>query len=233
MSAGENLIVHITLPKGMKLTDGSFLSTDVTFDVVSTLSPYYASVDQVRLEVGGFIRYISDLTVAASIYAASREVDQLCQLIPNQSDVRYHRFVQARNNWVTYTAALNLLLNTMIHTGKQSHVLSNFSVTKDINPDQKIKDLQAAIAKYEAPVRSCGATVPGGKVRPQMAAKGANDWMERPPSRLWIVTGAAANGTSYPGAAVGGKGRSFKFYSPPIISYRIGIFSGGMYVTLT
>ncbi len=60
----QNLVLHIALPTGLKLADGRTLMRDITFDVISQLSPYYASVDQVKLEGGPALAKLSDITIA-------------------------------------------------------------------------------------------------------------------------------------------------------------------------
>ena len=56
---------------------GAVLNAPITFDVASQLSPFYASVEQVKL-IGGYgIRNLSDITIAAQIYMSSKAADML------------------------------------------------------------------------------------------------------------------------------------------------------------
>lgn len=236
--AGQNLIVHITLPKGVALTTGAVLTDDVTFDVVSSLTPFYASLDQVRLEGGAYIRRIADFTLAAEIYQASRETDQFCTVLPGEDTDMFARYVFARNSWVTSKAALSVLLNILNQAGKQAHVLGNFSVTKDVDFQKKLDDLKENLAKYEPVIKSCGYTTPGGRPKSTMAAKGAADITERTPGRTWITTGMGANATSHSYSANRGRGKTASYFynsytSPPFVSFRAGIFFGGQFVTIT
>ena len=48
----QNLIFHISLPKGIKLVNGAPLMKDVTFDFISQITPYYSTIDMVRLAAG-------------------------------------------------------------------------------------------------------------------------------------------------------------------------------------
>lgn len=236
--AGQNLIVHITLPKGLALVNEAVLADDVTFDVVSALNPFYASLDQVRLEGGSYIRRIADFTLAAEIYQASQEVDQYCNQLPGVDTPAYERYVFARNTWVTATAALNLLLNILGQTGKQAHVLGNFSVTKNTDFSKKIQDLKDTIEKYEPVIKSCGMLTPGARPKAQMAAKGAGDYTEQTPGRTWFTTGMGANATSGAFSSTSGRGKTAKYFydaytSPPFVSFRAGIYFGGQFVTVT
>jgi hypothetical protein len=221
----ENIIVHITLPKGLKLTNGAYLANDITVDVVSSLTPFYASIDQVRLEGGSYIRNLSDLTLASAIYSASRKADQFCSVPPAVGSQAYDSYILARNVWVTATVSLQMLLNILNRFGKQAHVLANFSVTKDIDVDKKIDELRAIIAANEPVLRSCGTAAVNGRPKPKMAAKGVNDWTERTPGRTWASTGMGANAMSEdPLSATGGRGKPMSFFSQPFFSIRTGIF---------
>jgi hypothetical protein len=233
----QNLVVHITLPKTLALSTGAILGQDVTFDVVSALSPFYGAIDQLRFVGGVYLRKLADLTLAAAIYEASKQADRLCYKPPIQGTEAFDHYAYARNQWVTNKAAMGLMLNILNQFGKQTHVLGNFSVTQENDPQKKIDELQAEIVKFEVALRSCGQTIPGGKAKPGMAAKGVNDWMERTPSRTWAVTGMGANQSSGAFTATGGRGKSFSYfqqtYSPPIVSVRMGIFQGFFPLGLT
>jgi hypothetical protein len=235
----QNLIVHITLPKTLKLASGAALGQDVTFDVVSSLTPYYASIDQIRLYGGMYIRKLSDLTLAASIYSSSQEADLLtsqCSLDAGSSV--FKMYAGSRNQWVTAKAARNLILNLMGLVGMPgAHVLANFSVTRQRGLDDegvaaRLRGINQDIALYEPVLRSCGTVVPGGHPKPGFAAKGVFDYSERTPGRTWINTGIGTNAKSMDyGSPTGGRGKpvgfyASSFYSPPIISFRTGIYQG-------
>lgn len=240
-----NTVFHITLPQGLTLVSGAYLVAPITFDVVSSLMPYYASVEQVRLQGGMYIRKLSDLTVASMIYNSSQEVDLLNVnpplMIGNSGNVQ--RFYGSRNKYVQALAAKHLIENIIGLVGNpSSHTLANFAITNQ-RPNlkegvgQRISSLEQTLALYEVSIRSNGATVPGGHAKPMFSAKGLFDWTERTPSRTWITTGMGAN-TSSPdlGSPAGGRGKPVKlfaspFFSPPLVNRRVGIYHGPYLLT--
>jgi hypothetical protein len=163
----NNLMVHVTLPKGIRTVSGAILAKDVTFDVISQLSPYYASIDQVRLTGGMLMRKLSDVTVACSIYNTSQKADLLCLHPPAPTSVDdYRLFIGARNNWVSISTAHELSLNMSQLLGqKGAHVLANFSVTRQ-GPSpgeglgERLKDMVSDIKQYEITLRSAGRVPP-------------------------------------------------------------------------
>jgi hypothetical protein len=243
-----NLILHVTIPKGLTLTDGRVVHQDYTYDLISRLDPYYCSIDQVRLAGGQIIRKLSDLTIACQIYQASQEVGLISPwptsstVINNPvNSITKHRFIGCRNQWVTATATRDLILEQItLLGGPQSHVLANFSVerSKSLLTEgipARLKELDESIRFYDPTIRSAGVVPPGGKPRFGMAAKGVFDWTEKTPSRTWTSTGLGANVTSWDfGSPTGGRGKPTKFfsdpqYSPPMVNLRFG-FHPGTYV---
>lgn len=235
------MVFHITLPQGLTLVSGAYLNDSVTFDVVSALMPYYASVDQVRLQGGMYIRKLSDIAVAGMIYNSSKAVDLLYPagmqiLIPNSPNA--FRFIGARNQYVQTLSAKSLIENIIGLLGiPSSHILANLSITTQrANPKegigQKITSLEETLELYLPTIASGGNVVPGGYAKPQFAAKGVFDWTERTPARTWLSTGMGANASSQDfGSPTGGRGKPVKFfsspfYSPPIINLRTGIYQG-------
>ena len=237
----QNMVFHVVLPKGLRLTNGAYLGEPATYDVVSALLPYYCSVDQVRLIGGLPIRRLSDLTIASMIYDASKEVDLL---YPPGAQVTFSnspnifRFYGSRQQYTINMAALHLIQSIMgLINLPGSHILANFSVTRE-KPNLhegiagQIEGLQDRLKLYEVTIRSGGNVVPGGKAKAQFAAKGVFDWTERTPARTWIATGMGANATSQDfGSPTGGRGKPSKFfsspfYSPPIVNMRTGIYQG-------
>lgn len=236
----NNFVFHITMPAGLTLTNGAYLGQPATFDIVSALVPFYASVDQVRLTGGLYLRKLSDLTLASMIYNASQEVDLLyppaAQFFNNSPN--NFRFLGSRNKYVQALAAKKLMENVIGLIGIPSaHVLANLSITRERGGEkegigQKITSLEETLKLYEVSIRSGGNTVPGGHARAQFAAKGVFDWTERTPARTWMTTGMGANAQSQDfGSPTGGRGKPVKFfsspfYSPPIINLRSGIYQG-------
>ena len=126
-----NLILHITLPAGIRLTNNMVVQEPVTFDILSACSPFYASVDQVKLAGGPLLRKLQDITIACAIYERSKESDLLLIHKPNGTGDDTLRFIGAQNQWVQAKAARELLLNvSSLAGGPGTHVLANFSVSR-------------------------------------------------------------------------------------------------------
>jgi hypothetical protein len=233
-----NLILHLTIPQGLALTDGETLLQPVTFDVLSAAHPFYASVDQVRLKSGPLLNRAQDITIAQQIYNSSQEVDMLNSHRGSSGD-SFRLFSGARNQWVQAKSAHDLLLSmSILQGGPQMHVLANFSFSRTRGSDEegmggKLKSLNEDLKKYDVAVRSGGRLAPGGHVRPRMAAKGVMDWEERTPSRTWIVTGMGANTQSVDGIGMSnGRGKSVKFFASPLFmgpmsGFRFGVYQSG------
>lgn len=237
----QNLVVHIVLPKGIRTVSGAALTRDVTFDVISELTPYYASVDQVRLEGGPLIRRLSDITLACMIYRTSQRANLLCPRPPTGGGDDQIIFEGARNQWVALSAARDLTLNMNQLLGqKGAHVLANFSVTRQGPANGEgiaagLAEMKKEIDEYEISLRSHGRVLPGGKPGFLMAAKGLADWTEQSPGRTWIANGMGINAKSAPGVnSVGGRGKAAgfargpygNFVSGPVLGYGYGMHFG-------
>jgi hypothetical protein len=227
--------LHITIPRGLALTDGEVLEEPVTFDVISAAHPFYASVDQVRLEGGPLLRRAQDITVAEHIYRVSQQVDLLNFHPPSGGD-HAKVFSAARNLWVSSKTTKDMLTSlSVLLGGPQTHTLANFTFVRNKGFEteglsQKLKDLDKEIKEYEIAVRSGGKIAPGGHVRPRFAAKGLLDWEERTPARTWVVTGMGTNTqTVDTGGLTGGRGKPVKFYASPLFMGPMSGFRFGIY----
>lgn len=220
---------------------GATLMKDTTIDVVSSLSPFYAGIGQVKLNGGTFLRKTSDLTIACAIYNSSQEADLMLPFnftMPTDQ-ITANKFIGARTQWVTAKATQDLILNVIGLAGAPgSHVLANFSVSRERTSDAqgiaaKLADLRGDIDKYAVTLASSAATIPGGHPLAGFAAKGSRDFGERTPSRIWTTTGIGVNrkGWDYINL-VGGRGKPVNyfqhvFFSPTVVNYRSGIYPGG------
>ena len=134
----ENVAVSVILPKGLKLRDGRMLYEDATFTFISGLTPFFCSVDQVRLEGGAFLAKVPDLTIAAMIYKYSKEISLLSYNLPARPAAgdeesamarRWKLWSLARQTWVTAMASRELIQNVQELAGtKASKTLGNFAV---------------------------------------------------------------------------------------------------------
>jgi hypothetical protein len=235
-----NLVLHITIPAGIRLVSGPTLQEPVTFDILSACDPFYASVNQVKLSGGPLIRKLQDITIASSIYNASQECDLLLVRKDHIHGDNLIRFQGAQNQWVQNAAARDLLMN--ITSGgagaPAAHVLANFSITKQKGFESEgtpelLKDLKDGMKLYEVTLRSGGKASPGGHVKATMAGKGVMDWGERTPGRNWVVTGMGANGSTGGGhGGNGGRGKAVHFFGSPMFSgmmmgFRSGVWQSG------
>jgi hypothetical protein len=229
----QNLIFHISLPKGLKLVNGSVLMKDVTFDFISQITPYYSTIDMVRLAAGPTLRKLSDITIACQIFQSSQEANLVSPLHLPQLGERWVRYIGSRMQYTTALAARDLTLNVTDLLGANAHVLANFSVDRKADNTKRLAEFNDSIKFYEPTLRSGGRVMPGGRPGFEMAAKGVLDWTERTPGRTWFGNGMGANSTSFDmGSSTGGRGKPVKFFSspmfsPPMSSMRIGMCQSG------
>lgn len=244
---GDNLIIHITLPRGLKLVDGRMLGQPATFDTVGYLTPYYCSVDEVRLMGGVYLRKLPDLTISCMIYHISQDADVLTYNRPGRPhdldlddgyDHPFHKqwrdFEWARGKYVEHEAARRLILNVFdLAMTRGTRTLGNFSIgrqefSREEGLPKLLLDLEKEVKDLKIVLKS-GATVgPGGHVKPRMAAKYLYDSNDLPrPGRLWITSGPGANAVTVSGrSSTGGHGKPVKYYSPWYVSRRLGRYSG-------
>ena len=237
----ENLIIRICLPKGLATVTSAALKDDTTFEVVSTVNPWYCSIDQVRLEAGSYIRGSRDITIASMIYTMGREVGTQIYVKPvvplsstgpdDLSWQRYQRFLIGRQRYVTLKTAFRLVINLWdVNSSRGSKTLGNFSVsrasqTKDEDVPKKLTELKEEIEGWKLVVQSAGAIGYEGRVHSVTAAKGLYGDNDAPAGRGWMVTGMGANHKSI--AGYGSNGKPVKFGSPSIIQWRFGRYMGG------
>lgn len=230
----QNAILTVTLPKGLRLKNGATLYRDVSFDFVSEITPYYTSVDIVRLVGGPFLGKIPDLTIASMIFNMSQQADSHTYVAPptpmtkDPSDPGYRRFQlfqDARSNWVSNMVAADLIGNVADLAGARgSKTLANFSVERltGINGEgipQRVQDLNKEAEKWRIVLNSGGDVGFGGHVKGSWGAKGLYD-ADYPAGRTWVVTGMGANSKSVPG--FGSAGKPVKYASGPFLAWRMG-----------
>lgn len=229
----QNLILHISLPQGIRLQTGPTLMKDVTFDFISQITPYYSTIDMVKLSAGPSVKKLTDITIGCQIYQSSQEADLISPIRPPSFGWESKLFTGARMQWVTAHAAKMLLLNIISLLGPTSHVLANFSVERKADNTKRLGELEDSLKLYDPTIRSGGRVMPGGRPHFGMAAKGVFDWTEQTPGRNWLGNGMGANSTTVDmGSSTGGRGKPMKFfasptYSPPFSCLRPGIYQNG------
>jgi hypothetical protein len=238
-----NTVVTVQLPEGFALTSGAKLREPMQFQVISGLSPYYSTVDLVRLNGGIYLRKVTDITIASMIYYNSKQADALTWSLPmippsyapftDFQEVHFRNFLMARVNWVTFQSAQQLILNMFdLNAVRGSKTLANFSVSRqDFSNDSgvpgKLKDLKQQVNDWELALKSGGNIGHKGHVKPRMAAKGLYDDSDNTPGRTWLNSGPGANTYSMTGvSSAGGRSKTVKFYSPVVVGNRIGRYFG-------
>jgi len=234
----QNIALSVVLPKGLKLKNGQMLYDDTTFTFVSEITPYYASVDIVRLVGGAYTNKIPDLTIASMVFNVSQQADSHSYLMPatpqttDPTDPQVRKmnlFLDARQNWVSNVSAASLVQNVWDILGARgSKTLGNFSnerlagVSSDGVP-QLVQSLRKEADKWRI-VMNSGADVGfGGHVKGGWGAKALYD-VDAPAGRTWAVTGMGANAKSV--AGYGSSGKPVKYASGPMLAWRMGRYYG-------
>lgn len=235
----SNLVITIQLPAGLGLTNGAVLQSPVQFQVASGLTPFYGSIEIAKVHGGIYLNKISDVTIAGMIYLMSKQADALTWSLPivppsfapfiDFQEVHFRNFMQARQNWVTFMAVRQLMLNTFdLNAVRGNKTLANFSVGRqEFSASEgmpgKLADLSSQIKDWEIALKSGGSIGHAGHVKPRMAAKGLYDDSDSTPGRTWINSGPGANTYSMTGvSSAGGRGKMVKFFSPVVTGCRAG-----------
>lgn len=227
----DNLVLHIVLPKCLRLKDGRTMGKDTTLSVIGSIVPFYASIAQVRLAGGSNLNRLSDLTIACKIYEASKDADSLSYntvepAAPNtESWKRWQLWANARQSYVVAISAKEILTAIYDLLGSRtSKTLANFSVNKvsivrDEGTLKLITDLLNEANRWLMTLKSGGEIGPGGSPKGKLSTRGGQDPDNFPAGRLWAVTGLGANASSaaLPGSSYG---KPIKFASAPITSWQ-------------
>lgn len=179
-----NNLVEVTLSSGIMASDGSYLSEGYTFEFLTTTSPTYTSIRKVKLEAGGFISALPDLTLQMAILEASLEADQLDFTSQNSNASKNTALYEhARREWTTCKVALGLIDNLTTH-GLKSKTLGDLHVEYDTNAVFKtMQRIIDCLSKWEPQIMAGGYAKEAQQ--PVGVIKGEYD-IERPHTgRLW------------------------------------------------
>lgn len=169
------------------------LGVDTPLAFSTTYSPLYASPDLIRLEIGSFIDYIPDDTLALMIHWSSMEADFITP--PRRCNTKDFNF--ARTRYVMYDAALKAINlpggGSGIGAKKQ---LGDLSITSGSNASgvavlsggvdiETVKDLRRRRDEWWRVVNAGGCIVPGQGLGPMSGIKGKYDPDRRLSGRLW------------------------------------------------
>lgn len=183
----QNNLVEVVLSSGIMATDGSYLSAGYSFEFLTTTSPAYTSIRKVKLEVGGFINELPDLTIQMAILEASLEADQLDFASQNSyASKNTALYEHARREWTTCKVALGLIDNLTTH-GLKSKTLGDLHVEYDTNAVFKtMQRIVACLEKWEPQLISGG--LAKASQQPRRVVKGEYDPDRPKTGRLWEDT---------------------------------------------
>lgn len=194
----NNELIIIDLDPSIASLDGTKtlgFSTQVSF--TTTYKPLYASPELVRLEVGPWIDFIPDNTLALMIYWSSQEADFIVgKTIANSTRIGF-----ARTKFVVYDSALRAayipsssfkngswpgnskqLGDLKITAGRNSSVpyLTSGLDTETVGRLKKLRD------EWSRVVNAGGNIVPGQGFAPSVAIRAKFDPDRRKSGRLWL-----------------------------------------------
>lgn len=176
--------VEITIPSGVRSISGdSFLEEDYTFQFLTVTDPSYTNIRKVRLEIGGFLDGISDITLQTNILEASLEADVLTFATSQTNTALYQH---ARRQYVTCLAS-SITLGNLNNYLLKSKTLADLSVTYDTNGlRDAMNALKDCLDKWEPQLLAGG----GAKAasNPSMVIKGALDPDRITSARMWAKT---------------------------------------------
>lgn len=99
---GNNQIIIVELDSSIQSYNGLTLASDIQLSFITRLTPYYASPEVVRMEIGPWIDFIPDATLAMMIHWSSKEADFIMAGTRSSQD----RVNFARAKFVSYDAVL-------------------------------------------------------------------------------------------------------------------------------
>jgi hypothetical protein len=177
----NNNEVTITIPSGIQALSGdTFLDEELEFSFMTTTSPTYTNIRKVRLEVGGFLEGISDITLQTNILEASLEADVLTFALNSFNSPLYQH---ARRQYTTCMAS-QITLGNLNNYLLKSKTLGDLSVTYDVNGIRDaMADLRDCLAKWEPQLLAGGGAKAAGS--PRLVVKGELDSDKPVNSRMW------------------------------------------------
>lgn len=216
----NNELVIIELDESITSLDGlSALGEDQQVSFTTTFVPLYASPDLVRLEIGPWIDFIPDNTLALMLYWSSREADFILGARPKSSD----RLSFARTKFVVFDAALRTLYlpsSTGSSLGASSSggskklgdlsITSGGSVGATLSSGidlETVRYIRGQRDEWSRVVNAGGNIVPGQGFAPSVAIRAKYDPDRRNSGRLWLDPNEyhyAQPGVNYKSYAHGG-----------------------------
>lgn len=187
---GNNMMVVVELDSSISDSAGEEFLTAVSLYYTTTYAPLYASPDLIRLEMGRWIDYIPDDTLALMAHLASKEANFIQG--PQQSGSGNIKL--ARTKFVVFDAVWRCI--NIPGAGKEAgyssgkkKALGDLSITDgapvtDI-PDGIYEYVREQRQEWWRVVNAGGNIVPGQGLSPGYAVKGLLDPDRRLSGRLW------------------------------------------------
>lgn len=188
---GPNMLVVLQLDDSITNLTGEQALPATTLGYATTYNPLYASPDMIRLEMGKWIDYIPDSTLALMAHISSKEAN----FIHGARELSFGNLRFARSRFVVYDTVWRCL-NIPGH-GKQAgsssgkrKSLGDLSITDGSSdtaeiPDEIYEYVREQRSEWFRVVNAGGNIVPGQGLAPTMAVKGAYDPDRRLVGRLW------------------------------------------------
>jgi len=179
-----NNLVEIILSSGIMATDGIYLEDGYSFEFLTTISPSYTTIRKIKLEAGGFINQLPDLTIQMAILEASLEADQLDFTGQNSYASKNTAFFEhARREWTTCKVTLGLIDN-LTTSGLKAKTLGDLHVEYDTNIATKtLQRILACLERWEPQLLSGGLS--RDAQQPRGVVKGEYDPDRPTTGRLW------------------------------------------------
>ena len=133
LSNNQMVILELDGSIGSDTTDQT-LTSDVMLSFSTTFSPYYSSVELVRMEAGPLIEYIPDDTIALMIHWSSKEADLISRGVKKCGE----SFLFARTKFIACDTSLKALtlpggkFMNGLDTGGDTKTLGELSITKGL-----------------------------------------------------------------------------------------------------
>lgn len=180
----QNDVVEVTIGSGISDLTGSFvLEEQFEFEFMTTANPAYTNLRKVRLEAGGFLRGVPDITLQTHILEASLEADVLTFAPRKVNDQLY---LHARREYVTCAASDGLLTN-MASGALRSKRLGDFSVEYDTQALKAAHDRAKNCMDKWLPQLLAGGGAKAAS-QPSYVVKGEHDPDRPTVSRMWKST---------------------------------------------
>lgn len=165
----NNTLIVVVIDETVADVDGNTLEEDLQMSFSTKYSPYYASPDLVRLEIGHWVDAVPEDTISLMIHWSSKVVDEISYIVRNQS-----MFNVAKTKFVIYDVAMRLLTLPVDINGTQKR-LSELLIRRDGNFKNVIEELRKHRDEWFRVVNAGGTIVPGQSFAPSVAVKGYAD----------------------------------------------------------